>query len=126
MSDSSWSCLFPLWPPSTNSIWRYGKRVHLAPAAVCFRDAVRIVMGEARAKGFMPRESLRGKLGVKLVFHQPNKQRRDLDNLLKATLDALTKAGLWQDDSQIERLDVSHGEPDPQKLGSFWLRVEEL
>lgn len=123
---SEWSFFFPLWPPSTNHIWRFGKRAHLTPAAANFRDAVQLYMMQARGKGFMPRHPLRGKLGVRLVFHQPDRKRRDLDNLLKSTLDALTKAGLWLDDSQIDRLDVSHGEPDPQKLGSFWIRVEEL
>ena len=31
----------------------------------------------------------------------PDKRVRDLDNLLKAPLDALTRAGFWVDDSQI-------------------------
>lgn len=34
-------------------------------------------------------------------------QKPDLDNLLKSTLDALTSAGLWVDDSQIAHIDAT-------------------
>ena len=41
---------------------------------------------------------------VALRFFEPNRLRRDLDNLPKAVLDALTHAGLWVDDAQIDCL----------------------
>jgi Holliday junction resolvase RusA-like endonuclease len=35
------------------------------------------------------------------VFYRPNRQRIDVDNLLKFVMDAATKAGVWKDDSQV-------------------------
>lgn len=39
----------------------------------------------------------------------PDRRRRDLDNILKALFDALTHAGLWLDDSQIDFISISRG-----------------
>ncbi|MEY4713325.1 MAG: hypothetical protein RIS88_2775 [Pseudomonadota bacterium] len=36
----------------------------------------------------------------------PDRRRRDLDNTLKATQDAMTHAGIWDDDSQIDDLRI--------------------
>jgi len=35
------------------------------------------------------------------AMYAPTKKRNDVDNLLKAVLDALTDAGLWIDDGQV-------------------------
>lgn len=42
-----------------------------------------------------------GNLALLAVFHRPNRQRIDADNLLKTVLDAGTIAGAWDDDSQV-------------------------
>jgi crossover junction endodeoxyribonuclease RusA len=49
-----------------------------------------------------------------LEAYPPDRRKRDIDNLVKPTLDALTKAGVWLDDEQVEeltirRLNVSRG-----------------
>jgi len=41
-------------------------------------------------------------------------RRRDIDNYNKALFDALTHAGIWEDDSQIKRMLVEWG-PVTQK-----------
>jgi len=46
------------------------------------------------------------KLNVHIVAFPPDKRKRDLDNLFKAVLDSLTKAGVWIDDSQIDYLSI--------------------
>lgn len=46
---------------------------------------------------------------VAIVFYPPNLVRRDLDNFLKAPLDALTHAGVWVDDSQVKKLTIEWG-----------------
>jgi crossover junction endodeoxyribonuclease RusA len=43
---------------------------------------------------------------VEIEAFRPDKRRRDLDNLLKATLDACTAAGVWQDDCNIVDLRI--------------------
>ena len=47
---------------------------------------------------------LAGAVAVDIEAHMPDRRRRDLDNLLKGLLDALTHAGLWLDDSQVADL----------------------
>lgn len=39
---------------------------------------------------------------ISIDCHMPDRRRRDLDNLQKAAFDALTKAGFWQDDQQVD------------------------
>ena len=48
-------------------------------------------------------------LTATLFAVMPDNRCRDLDNLLKATLDALTCAGVWDDDSQIHDLRITRG-----------------
>ena len=46
--------------------------------------------------------SYAGPVAVEIEAHMPDKRRRDLDNLLKGLFDALTHAGVWMDDSQVD------------------------
>ena len=46
------------------------------------------------------------RLFVKIVAYMPDRRRRDLDNILKALFDALTHAGVWSDDSQIDAISL--------------------
>jgi Holliday junction resolvase RusA-like endonuclease len=39
----------------------------------------------------------------------PDARRRDIDNYNKALFDALTHAGIWEDDSQVQRMLVEWG-----------------
>ncbi len=43
-------------------------------------------------------------ISVNLEVFPPDKRKRDLDNIVKPTLDALQRAGLFDDDYQISRL----------------------
>ena len=52
---------------------------------------------------------LAGRLAVTITVNPPDKRKRDIDNLAKAPLDALTHAGLWLDDSQIDKLSIERG-----------------
>lgn len=98
------------WPPSTNRIWRNvvvrGRpQTLLSVEGRKFRaQAVQHCL-VAKAAG----KKLAGRLDVSLVAMAPDRRARDLDNVLKATLDALTHAGVWLDDSQIDQLSVSRG-----------------
>jgi crossover junction endodeoxyribonuclease RusA len=47
-----------------------------------------------------------GLLRVDLQVSKPDKRIRDLDNLLKVVLDAITHAKVWDDDSQIADLRI--------------------
>lgn len=118
---------YKFWPPTTNMIWRRGGRqTYLTSKAKEFRKLVEHETQWARAMKEMPNVALKGNLQVSLEFCPPDRRRRDLDNLLKSVLDAMTHAGVWLDDSQIRNLCVEMKELDPAKKGKFYICVEEL
>lgn len=95
------------WPPSTNRIWRTvliggSPRTLLSAHGRQYRqDVLRIAAGK---------KTLTGRLSVAVEAFPPDRRRRDMDNLLKAVLDACTHAGVWQDDSQIDELSIRRRE----------------
>ena len=93
------------WPPSVNTYWRqFRGRAILSKAGRQYRD---VAVAAARAQ-HVP--TLKGRLSVTLHVMPPDKRRRDLDNLPKGVLDALTHAEVYEDDSQIDDLHIIRGE----------------
>jgi crossover junction endodeoxyribonuclease RusA len=64
-----------------------------------------------------------GKLRVCIEAWRPDNRKRDLDNLLKAALDSLTHAGVWEDDSQIADLRIFWA---ADIAGMLKVKIEEL
>jgi crossover junction endodeoxyribonuclease RusA len=90
------------WPPSVNNYWIHrGRGTFISDAGIGFIKSVRVAI--VQAKIYKP---MLGKLQMSINLFPPDKRRRDIDNVLKALLDALTKGGLMEDDSQVKRLDV--------------------
>lgn len=46
------------------------------------------------------------RLAVAIWLHAPNKRKFDIDNRVKPVLDALQRAGVYDDDEQVEELHV--------------------
>ena len=91
------------WPPSINHYWRTvmigrAPRVLISKEGRKYREAVRGIAATKRP--------LTGRLSVYIAVFPPDRRKRDLDNLPKAILDALTYAGVWQDDSQIDSITI--------------------
>lgn len=109
------------WPPSSNTYFRslragpLAGRVIISEAGRDYRAAV-VRSIQAQLGGVMP--DLAGRLAVRIVARPPDKRRRDLDNMLKAVLDAITHAGAWRDDSQIDDLHITRG---AITAGAGWL-----
>lgn len=83
-------------------------RHYLTDDALAYRQAIK-----AATQNYGLHEPLTGPLFVHVVASPPDRRARDFDNLLKPMLDALTKAGFWEDDSNkvIQKLSLEWGEP---------------
>lgn len=93
------------YPPSLNRYYRtFQGRVLIAKDGREYRKQVAAMLHDRC--GAKP-EPLRGALQCSLEAYMPDNRRRDLDNLLKAMLDALTHGGVWEDDSQVEDLRIT-------------------
>lgn len=114
------------YPPSVNKYWRHvmrGRRnvtllsaegrAYQAEALACIR----------RQLGFAFRP-LVGHLALTARIHPPDYIRRDLDNCLKAMLDAMTHARVWVDDSQVHELHLAWGEV--RKGGAALVEISEM
>ena len=53
--------------------------------------------------------SVTGRALVEIELHPPTRAACDIDNRCKALLDALTKGGIWADDSQVDVMVVKRG-----------------
>lgn len=56
---------------------------------------------------------LAGPLSMKLEINPPDKRRRDIDNILKALLDALEHGNAYENDNQIVKLVMEKSYPVP-------------
>lgn len=90
------------WPPSVNTYWRnFDGRMIISARGREYRETV----GDQMTLQKMVKH-FKGLLRVEIEAFRPDKRRRDLDNLLKATLDGLAHAGVYEDDSQIVDLRI--------------------
>ena len=107
-------------PPSLNGgYWGFaGSRRFLTLAAREFKTVV------AHAVSQQPIRFGSSRLSLKIIVHFRDKRRADLSNRIKATEDALCQAGLFDDDSQIDHLEVVRGENI--KGGLCLIKITEL
>jgi crossover junction endodeoxyribonuclease RusA len=99
------------FPPSVNRLWRQFKgRTILSAEGRKYRKAVAdsLYVAKYQHGDVMATWGCPDAFSVHIKAFMPDARRRDLDNLLKASLDALTHTGLWEDDSQIKRLTIEH------------------
>lgn len=85
------------WPPSINHLYgRHGNRTFIKKAGTEYHRRVQELVGKITP--FL------GRLEVAIEVFEPDKRRRDMDNLLKISQDSMQKAGVFKDDSQIDKL----------------------
>lgn len=107
------------WPPSVNHYWKMWQgRIVVGTEGKKYRKAV---MDQILIQRGI--KSIQGKMKVTIEAWRPDNRRRDLDNLLKATLDSLTHAGLYYDDSLIVDLRIYWA---PEVGGMLKVKIEEL
>lgn len=106
---------FP-YPPSVNHYYvrtRFGMCVGRRGKA--FRQEVKAL--SQKSKPITP------PVKMLIYLHAPDSRRRDLDNILKALLDAMEHAGIYENDSQICDLHVVRGNVDPDKKGFVHVEI---
>lgn len=107
------------YPPTVNHYWgQLGSRKFLGKKGKEFREAVFICSLNAR-KG-----RLNARLHMEVYLYPPDNRKRDVDNVLKPLLDALEHAGVYENDSQIDKLCITRMEVT--KGGSCGVKITEL
>jgi crossover junction endodeoxyribonuclease RusA len=107
------------WPPSVNTYWRaFDGRMIISAKGREYRETVGDQMTlQGTVRHFT------GNLRVTIEAWRPDKRRRDLDNLLKAALEGLAHAGVYEDDSQIVDLRIYWA----QDIGGMLkVKIEEI
>ena len=86
------------WPPSNNRYYRHNRgRTHISTEGRAYRDRVAQIIKDGMLDIVLAKQ-----VKIRIECHMPDRRRRDLDNLQKAAFDALTKAGFWLDDQQVD------------------------
>lgn len=112
----SHTCLNLPYPPTVNTYWRrVGGRTIISAAGRRYRKVVKDTIAVYRLCG-VPGVTTFGRahLAIEIEVFPPDNQRRDLDNILKALIDSLEHAGLFEDDSQIEKITIWRREVEPE------------
>ena len=106
------------WPPTVNTYYTVARgRKILSSKGRNYKKACAIILSQN--KGYID-----GAIGVFIEAHYPDRRKRDLDNILKPVLDALTDGGIYNDDSQIEALGIRKS--DYGEKGTIIVTVKEL
>ncbi|EDW4548815.1 RusA family crossover junction endodeoxyribonuclease [Salmonella enterica subsp. salamae] len=105
------------FPPSVNTYWRSpnkgplkGRHMVSVSGRKYQSEACAAVIEQLRR---LPKPST-ALAAVEIILYPPDKRIRDLDNYNKALFDALTHAGVWEDDSQVRRMVVEWGPVIPK------------
>ena len=107
------------YPTSANALWRSvkGRNIASAPYRKWMNEATWHIRSQR------PREVVGGYI-LTITASRPDKRRRDLGNLEKATSDALVKAGVIKDDCDAERI-ILEWSGAVIKGGTMTVRLEE-
>ena len=106
------------YPPSINNYYgrnRFGS-VYIKAAGKAYRKTVIAKFGRVKP--------MLSKLSVKIFMYPPDKRKRDVDNVLKASMDALQAANIFKDDSQIYRLLIEKCEPKTN--GELYIEIQGI
>ena len=108
----------PLAPTINHYYGQRGSRKYIKAAGQAFRQAVAEIVAEAG------HPTIEGRVQLYAAVYPANRIRQDLDNRIKPTQDALTHAGVWLDDSQID--DVRFVRRDVVKGGKIEVIILEI
>jgi crossover junction endodeoxyribonuclease RusA len=95
-------------PPSINHVYFHvGHQKIIKPEAKAYREHVGWMVRQAK----IPK--LEGRVHIIMRVWQKTRRNVDLDNLAKFFLDSLQAAGVFENDSQIDHLEIIRSGIDP-------------
>ena len=104
------------YPPSVNHYYiRANGRVILGAEGASYRRTAGLLLYKQRGAF-----SKNKRLAVTINVFPPDKRKRDIDNILKCTLDSLQYAQVYVDDNQIDMLTVIRREAGAGYL-AIWI-----
>jgi crossover junction endodeoxyribonuclease RusA len=94
------------WPLSSNHLYlRRGRYTFISEKGLKYYKDVLDIIEPLKI------EMITRPVSLEIYVVEPNKLKRDLDNLLKSVFDSIVKAGLLKDDSLIHSLKIWKGTP---------------
>ncbi len=112
------------YPPSANAIWRNVGTKTLVSAPYRKWKALAFMEITTQGLGRLKRKTLTGPYQMTLLADRPDNRRRDLANLEKAISDALTQAGVIEDDHLAQRITLAWSNKPPGKGARIWITLE--
>lgn len=113
--------LYSSYPPTVNNYYQKTQRgLFISQKGRKFRDQLCSDFHE-QLSGMEP---IQGKVRIDVIAWVPDNRRRDLDNIMKPIMDAMTHAGMWDDDSQVDQMCVYRGAKSAPN-GAIYIRVDE-
>lgn len=99
------------YPPTANKYYRSvmingSLRMLISAKGISYRESVYALCLDVKNDFQWP---LTGRLGVKVVLRRKDRRSYDIDNFVKALLDSLEHAGVFENDSQIDQLHIIRG-----------------
>lgn len=109
------------FPPSVNSIYKPGKKtIYSTNQLKEYKKKVKSIVQSYMRKNEI--SIINYPVKMECVLYEPNNRVRDLNNLKKSLLDAITFSKLWVDDS-LSREEHFYLEKSKELSGKVFLRI---
>jgi len=93
------------WPPSVNTYYRRGAHAtYMSKAGRKFKTDVADIVSQSKQSKVGA-----ARIRITMVVWPRDKRKFDLDNRIKSVLDSLQDAGVFDDDEQIDEINITRG-----------------